>query len=61
MLFKLLITQAINDILTIEKITDPLLMVVAYLASVVLGVICYFAMYVTVNFCSEKLENKDNK
>ena len=61
MLFKLLITQAINDILTIEKITDPLLMAVAYLASVVLGVICYFAMYVTVNFCSEKLENKDNK
>lgn len=60
-LFRLLITQAVNDILTIEKITDPWLMIVAYLASVVLGVICYFVMYVTLNFCSDKLENACNK
>jgi hypothetical protein len=56
-LLKLLITQAINDVLTIESITDPLLMIVAYLANVVFGVICYFVIYVVINFCMGKLEN----
>ncbi|MBE6684185.1 MAG: hypothetical protein E7592_00865 [Ruminococcaceae bacterium] len=51
-----LITQAINDILTIEKILDPLLMIVAYLAEIVLAVICYFVMYVTINICADKLD-----
>lgn len=51
-----LMTQAINDILTIEKILDPLLMVVAYLAEIVLAVICYFVMFVTLNVCADKLD-----
>ena len=51
-----LMTQAINDILTIEKILDPLLMIVAYLAEIVLAVICYFVMYVTLNVCADKLD-----
>ena len=51
-----LMTQAINDILTIEKILDPLLMIVAYLAEIVLAVICYFVMYVTLNVCADKFD-----
>lgn len=51
-----LMTQAINDIMTIEKILDPLLMIVAYLAEVVLAVICYIVMFVTLNICADKLE-----
>ncbi|MBR3686405.1 MAG: hypothetical protein IKL66_02840 [Clostridia bacterium] len=56
-----LMTQAINDILTIEKILDPLLMIVAYLAEVVLAVICYFIMFLALNLCADKLENAHNK
>jgi len=52
----LLIKRAIKDILTIEKILDPLLMIVAYLAEIVLAVICYFVMYVTLNVCADKLD-----
>ena len=56
-----LATQAINDILTIEEILDPILMIVAYLAEIALAVICYFVMLVTLSVCAGKLETPCDK
>lgn len=56
-----LVSKGINDIFTIEKIVDPILMIVAYLVEVVLAVICYFVMLVTLNICAGKLDNARDK
>lgn len=47
--------QAINDILTIEEITNLPLMIVEYFANAVFAVICYFVMLLTVTLVGTKI------